>query len=386
MGSLLLLVPHFAAAQSPPKQQPNDYALLTYDVRDLVLNVPDYPYPFGGGAIGAGVQTGGLAGGGGFGGGGGLGAFGGVRTTQGGGGARLSVSLDRLTMEALQTALQNVVAPGSWELEGGEGRVQQLGRSLVVWQAREVHAQIANLLKQLREGSGERKTVMIDARWLLLDSDDLMRLMPPDQAGNKRIDRKLLEDFTRRPTSIRGITNCFSGQLVYLVSGTRRSIVSSYIPVVGSIDKHDADKHDADERLVSLTGGAVRFVSQNVSGSDVGYRPIVETLNFGALLEIRPTLTRDKDVAIVDLKSTLTVLGQEPGSFGPPPAVDRIAIETQELATTLRVPLGQPVLVGGLTYAPPSVTLIRDQARGNSAQQDATTAENRQLYLLLELR
>ena len=244
-----------------------------------------------------------------------------------------------------------------------------------------MHAQIDNLLRQLYAGAGEHRTVTVDARWLLLDSNELMRLMPPNSAGSQQVDRVRLEDFTRRPTSIRGITNCFSGQLVYLVSGTRRSVVSSYVPVVGSIDRHDADEQ------LSPAGESIRFVSENASGSDVGYRPIVERLNFGALLEIRPTLTRDKNVAIVDLKSTLTVLGQEPGNFGPPPAVDRIAIETQELATTLRVPLGQPVLVGGLTYVPPSINSIRDNAAGHGAERKpTTTAENRQLYLLLELR
>ena len=40
---------------------------------------------------------------------------------------------------------------------------------------------------------------------------------------------------------MRGMTHCFSGQLVYLISGTRRNIVSSYIPVVGSVEQPHGD-------------------------------------------------------------------------------------------------------------------------------------------------
>ena len=48
--------------------------------------------------------------------------------------------------------------------------------------------------------------------------------------------------------------------------------------------------------------------------------------------------------------------------------MDRLAIDTQELATTLSVPLGKPVLVGGLTYiAPSSLALTPAAAAGSSA-------------------
>ena len=255
---ITLLAPLFANGQGRANQQPDDFALLTYDLRDLVLNVPDYPCPFGDGSMpGKGSLRGGLGGGGGFGGGGG-GGFGGGGSGVGGSGgggfggggmgglgqqrcgiaSQVSSSPDQLTMDALAQVIQNVIEPASWEVAGGEGRLQQLGSSLIVWQTRNLHTQIGELLNQLRAGSGERKTVMVDARWLLLDSDELDQLMPNGQDGNRGVERSLLAGFTRRPTSIRGITNCFSGQLVYLVSGTRRNVVTSYIPVVGSVQPH----------------------------------------------------------------------------------------------------------------------------------------------------
>src|SRR5690606_28846442 len=115
-----------------------------------------------------------------------------------------------------------------------------------------------------------------------------------------------LAEFTRRPTSIRAVTSCFSGQLVYVVSGTKRNVVSVYIPVVGILEDGDAAA-----RLAGLPGRA-RFRLVSDSGQtferskSVGYQPIVEKQNIGALLEIRPTLLQGSKEAIVDLKATVT--------------------------------------------------------------------------------
>jgi hypothetical protein len=262
-----------------------------------------------------------------------------------------------------------------------------LGTSLVVWQTAAVHEQIERLLSQLRAGSGERKSVSIDARWLLLDSEDLDRLMPTETAS---LDRKLLAAFTRRPSSIRGLTQCFSGQLVYLVGGTRRNFVSSYIPVVGSVLDPQREP-----RYASLASGArLRFVSENRTGDatrsdNVGYQPVVERPNFGAQLEIRPTLMRDNKSVVVDLKSTFTApaetgtqeVGQ--GLSSSPPVVDRFAIEAQELATTLRVAVGEPTLVGGLTLTPSALARSPDAGTPEAVEQPGESA---QLYLILNVK
>jgi hypothetical protein len=110
------------------------------------------------------------------------------------------------------------------------------------------------------------------------------------------------------------------------------------------------------------------------------------------VLEIRPTLvpgTKSDQSAIVDLKSTVTVPsegesegGIRAGVDSLAPAVDRIAIESQEFATTLRVPLGKPVLVGGLTYVPSSQGNVVDA--GGAAP--GAASEQAQLYLVLEVR
>ncbi len=66
--------------------------------------------------------------------------------------------------------------------------------------------------------------------------------------------------------------------------------------------------------------------------------------------------------------------------------MDRIGIETQQLATTLEMPLGKPVLVGGLTYVPQA--LKSAGGRDENAAEGAVDAETEraQLYLVLEVR
>jgi len=341
-----------------------EYSLRTYDVGDLVLNVPDYPYPSDTVGLNRFGAPGGIPGGpGGFGGGGG--GFGATTTgSMGGMTARVSqrqvtesVSAG-ITMDDILRVVINVVAPPAWSDNGGEGEIQRLGTSLVVWQTAAVHEHIRDLLGQLRAESGERKTVSIDARWLLLNSDELDEMLL-SEASPAEVDREVLETYTRRPANIRGVTNCFSGQLVYIVGGTRRNHVSGQIPVVGS---------------------------------GVGYQPIIEKTNFGALLQIRPTVMKGGQEAVVNVISTVSAPGvtvrsdQDAGGYGvASPMVDRVAIEIQELATTFRVPLGKPVLVGGLTYRP-NTDRSDAQPAGPVGESQEAAGENSQLYLILELR
>lgn len=401
-----------AEAQGPARQADRAEAnhgelpVMAYDVGDLVMNITDYPYP--GSDFGAipvpvigGVSGGG---GGGFGGGGGGvfqfgGGGGGMSGTGSGGlgGGGIGVASSSVgaptSMDDLKRVILSVVAPDTWAENGGNGRLESFGNSLLVAQTPAVQQLVESLLQQLRAGSGERKTVSIDAYWLLLTSDEVDQLLEASQDGTPSLSqertpmlsRERLAEFTRRPASIRGRTNCFSGQLVYVVCGTKKNVVSGYIPVVGSLDDGSSAA-----RLASLSHGAkVRFVANEAVDRDkqrnVGYQPIVEKPNVGALLEIRPTLVKDGNSAIVDLKATVTGSAEPAGDAAAappaPPEVDRVAIHSQVLATTLRVPLSKPVLVGGLTYQPAEA-----RAMQNMDGVPAGVGEYPQLYFVLEVR
>jgi hypothetical protein len=297
----------------------------------------------------------------------------------------------QIDFDSLIDAMTNVVAPATWQENGtGKGAVRIVGAALAVWQTPDVHERIEDFLNQLRQGSARRRTVTIDARWLLLNSDDLDRLNRQDDEGQPVVDRRVLAEFTRRPSSLRGLTNCFSGQAVYLISGTRRNVVSGYIPVVGSIERPESDI-----MLAAFSGDEpLTFIQDEVGdypGRSVGYQPLVQTPNFGVQLQVRPTMVLNENAAVVDLISTITFPGENipigaeaPGASKLAPAVDRLAIDTQELATTLRVPLGKPTLVGGMSYISPANDAAQNV--GVAPPENGPSQETPQLYLVLEIR
>jgi hypothetical protein len=403
------------------------FAIRTYEVGDLIINVPDYASPSGSEATGAGGvmgRSGGVGGGffnvpddadlgdrshtlpsepivmtqmgGGGTGGGGMG--GGMGMMPSGAASPAAASSDPLQIDfdTLIDAIVSVCSPNTWqENGGGEGDIKVVGAALVVRQTNAVHNEISDLLDQLRAGSARRRTVTIDARWLQLNSDELDQLLAGEDG---KLSRETLNALTRRHTSLRAMTNCFSGQGVYLISGTRRNVVSGYIPVVGSIDRSTPEI--AFTSLTSLTGEAsVTFVEDQpyserldfhpTGPAGVGYQPVVDRPNLGAKLHIRPTIVQGESAAVVDLISTITFPGaaNDPveerldGVRGSAPAIDRAAIDVQELATTLRVPLGEPTLVGGMSHLGADVIAPTEDAAN---VQDAR--EPRQLYLVLEVR
>ena len=365
--------------------------LRTYEIGDLVFAVPDYalaPSPNSGvmrvaPAFGG---SGGMGGGGMSGGGGGIG---GMSGGMGQGEARRSSNPAPITVDSICDVITMTVEPSSWNVNGGgDARVSPLGTTLVVLQTVDAQGAISGLLESLRDGSASRRTMTIDARWLLLDSDGLARLQVKGENGESTINREALAEFTRQPTSLRGFISCFSGQSVFLTSGTVRTNVSSYIPVVGSVEPPKP------EVMFATYGGdkSVSFVADQqggpFGGRGVGYQPVTTTNNFGVQVELRPTRLHPEEAAAIDLRSTITFPASplNPGEVEPTtsslaPQVDRVAIQTQELATTLKVPLGEPVLVGGMTdMAPRGATA---DAAGGAA---GDGGEKPQLYVILEVR
>jgi mRNA interferase MazF len=166
-----------------------------------------------------------------------------------------------------------------------------------------------DLLETLRATKRAVPTVVVDARWVLLDSESL--------------DPVTLEELTGAASGARGRIACTSGQLVHLAAGERRVVATGAVPVVG--------------------GG-------------IGYQPEIATANVGIVLEVRPTVAHDRKTAVLDVRNIVTQW-RKPGTpikvDGDATArVDRVVMPTQQFAATMRVPIGRPVLIGGITLAP----------------------------------
>jgi hypothetical protein len=393
--AILFVDTHPAVAQAIRAE--GELSVRVYQLADMILPLPNHGYrpndlpttPAGNaseqggtgsvfGSGGGGLGGGGAAfnfqstGGGGLGGlpgrganpaGGGLGTF--------AGGEAPSWSADEATSVAMNDVADLVrasIEPDSWDETGGPGTIRSYRSMLIISQTAAVHAKIGEFLDVLREQTGTLRTVTVAAYWLMLDSEKLS-LLQVERDGVSSIDRETLAKYAKEEGNYRGQITCFSGQTVHLVGGMRRNVVTSVIPVVG--------------------------------GDNPAYQPRGGTPNMGVLLQVRPTLVAEQNAAIVDLQSWVTAAPKTSQmvefhsgatSAGGPSVVestqgadekavatgevatrvDRLDIASQALATTLRAPVGTPVLVGGLT-----------DVSSSGAKSDA--GERKQLYVVVQV-
>jgi hypothetical protein len=377
-----------------------------YSVADLIVSAPNYPFEgidtagvraglsvrgsgvggFGGG--GGGFGAGGLSipsGMGGFGGGlGGGMAMGGGGLRMGGGAAGAEAAAPArqmpsttpmgITMDDLIEAITTSIAQESWEEVGGRGTTVSLGGRIVVSQTSEVHTKIEALLKGLR-AEGGRSTVTVRALWLPLNAKQFEQLMAESPAKSPRvIHRAFLESLTTEVGGDQGEVTCFDGQTEHIISGSFRSAVTGVIPVVGQLDDADEsqmaalDPSETNKNQSTAQTGPVTYLAQVAPATSgnltlaqavpepaVGYQPVIGVQHSGAVLEVTPTRVPDAEAVVLDIRSVVTRWKEQAKAaveFQGVIPLDRMDVVSQQLATTLRVPVGHAVLVGGMTLEP----------------------------------
>ena len=259
-------------------------------------------------------------------------------------------------VDGLMDLIKDIVATKTWCDNGGTGTMSCYGSLLCISQTFDVQCQVKELLDDLRAKRRAAPTVVVDLQWLWLDGTQYEKLMggaKPAKDGRTRltVDAKALKALGRKAPGFRGRIACANGQLVHLASGDRRSLIVSAIPVVG------------------------------VTDTSVGYTPIIHVPNVGVVVELRPTVapggTTTLDVASMVTRwgkpqSTAILGASQSAAAGVASCpVQRPNMPTQQLAATVRVPLGKPVVLGGLTFAP-----------AESAGLDEATDNPVQLYLI----
>ncbi len=162
----------------------------TYDIRDLIIAIPDFSDApdlslTNNGNNGQGTQGGSGGGGGGFGGGGnsgggggrgGGGLFGGGGSGGGNNGGSGNSEEDTPTrtelVEQITNLIRETIGVGTWKEDGGQlGSLRELGGQLIVTQTPEIHGKITSLLEKLREQRSIQ--VMIEARFLTVQRNFL---------------------------------------------------------------------------------------------------------------------------------------------------------------------------------------------------------------------
>ena len=249
--------------------------------------------------------------------------------------------------------ITSIVQPVTWDRVGGPGSITSFDdRFLIINQTLRVHRAIESLLAEIRTKREIGRTLVVELHWLWLDAaqhEQLVGNAKPTAAEHAPwlVNAKALAQLADKVPGFRGQIACTNGQLVHLASGDRQSVITSAIPVVGS---------------------------------GVGYQPVIERPNVGVVIELRPSAVPGADAAILDVQSTVTRWSKsrpvrvgaswppyqvteglpnegnketvaQPGGEASAP-VDRPVMPAQQLATTVRVPLGKPVVLGAMTFSP----------------------------------
>lgn len=139
-----------------------DKFVLVYDIRDLLVNVPQFTNAAQLDPAQAlqGVGQGGGVGGGGGGGGGGQNLF-----QQGQGRGQQEAGNQQGLVDQIMDIIRQTVEPDSWrETGGGDASLRELNGQLIVYNTSDSHRQVQSLLKQLRDTRSLQ--IALEARYL----------------------------------------------------------------------------------------------------------------------------------------------------------------------------------------------------------------------------
>jgi hypothetical protein len=326
-----------------------------------------------------------------------------------------------LDYDSLIDSITSTIVPTDWDDVGGPCHIlankpQQL---LTVVATRDVHEQVAWYLDTLRHRVETRPQIRIEAHWLWLTEPELASLLGDqgkaspsagdvvDEAAWKKVRQQKREDANDSAGdfvemgSFEAILKGQNGQLISGVSGRQTRVMVTLIPVVGDPPAAGAGglmppvpvapppQTPAPAVQAPAIPAPAPMYPPHLSA--VGYQPVCRTIQEGGALEVRPCVVAEgKEILLdlhsrfVQLESTTDAKPQTPAAgvaaeantaaagvadravAGPranvvqavAAAVDRPEIHHYRLETTLRVPAGRRVLVGGLTYSEPSADEI----------------------------
>ena len=251
-----------------------------------------------------------------------------------GGGGGGAASAPPTAGDEIRSLMQETVDPESWRDNGGSvGAMRELDGQLIVSQTATNHEQIVHLLAQLRETSA--RMVTIRAHWIFLKPTDLKAVAKPlaSDPALFAVDFAAVEKLGA-VRHYQGQVTSFNTQTVHVASGDARTVITDY--------------------------------DSNTGGGDnaVGYDARASVVQAGMTLEVTPVLTPDAGTVMLDVQSVVSDWGSSPGDNprrGQPttmptaigvPGIDHVQMLVQQLRTTVALPVGKPVIIGGMTFSP----------------------------------
>jgi hypothetical protein len=251
----------------------------------------------------------------------------------------------RISVDELIDAITTTIEPTQWETVGGPGSIAPLGNTLLISTSPSIHEQITRLFDNFRKRWGTLRTVSVQAHWLWLTEAQVASLLAEGPKGTERPPFGLVNDAAwdslmkdlrqagdKQPTGYHAVFTCYNGQTVHAVSGTQRRMLEGIVPVVGE---------------------------------QVGYQPVMGTLQEGAALQVTPMVTTGNKLVVMDVHSRVVLAREQPkrpaidveiAAGGKSPvrdvlaAIDRPHLANLHIETTLRIPVDRRMLVGGMTF------------------------------------
>lgn len=329
---LMLLTMSLYAQSTQPAEAPVT-VLRTYNISDLVRATQDYPLPDTAVPMPYPVPTG--PGGGGF-----------VPSPGGMGGAPFGpakvLRAPVADVGSIVQLIQETINPQSWVENGGaEGKISTLGTLLIINQTAQGHNAIQELLSQLRQDLGPASMVCVRAYWISLQPDEAQKLMGKGQPAPQQTPEVPDELLDASKIYCQLQTMCFSGQTVHISSGREQTVIGDVEAVVGT--------------------------------EAVAVSPKPTIVLAGVQMQVRPQIVPDTQAAVIDVSSTVAETNsitaspvRSPTTQSTTTEIDRRNGIRQNLQTTVRLPMGKKILIGGMTLEPASQS-------------------GRQIYLVLEV-
>lgn len=279
--------------------------------------------------------------------------------------------------------IQETVSPELWrDNRGSTASIKELSGQLVVTQTPENHRSIARLLQQLREARGVQVTV--EGRFIGCDGDAIEQLMAKWQreAASRPAGGPFADGVT--------LSEAQADELLRLVQASRDAAV---------VTAPRLTLFSGQRAYVSVTR-STSYVRDHATivgpGGEVRYEPVVDVVEPGVLMDVSAAVAADRKSVSMTLRPKLSTLA---GLIETPwpgrPAVSTLTVQVpslmgSELQTRVSVADGGWILLGGLrdpgiafNAASRSTTRAVDQPIGLASTRES---HPRRMYLLVKPR
>ena len=217
----------------------------------------------------------------------------------------------------------------AWSDAGGAAAIEYMSPVLIITQTPAAHKRIEELLARYRQHLHSRPMVTVRAAWVQVEADKARKLLAGQPGGDPMVVSPAVLEEAAVKTVAQGHVQCRDGQTVHLLSGEYQVYMDAVTPVV--------------------------------SDGAVGIEPKTQCLFIGAALQVEPVLSPDGQSATLDLYSYVVDLREmrskplpdfaQVKGVAQPMKIDLElpSVLVHTFATTAKVPLGKPVLIGGMT-------------------------------------